>query len=176
MTSKPRVGFIGLGLMGYGIATNILAKGYPLSCTARRNRAPLEDLVSKGAVEATSIESLARTCDIIFLCLTGSPEVAEVVAHLKPGLAKGSVVVDCSTGEPTVTERLAAELAEVGVQYADAPLGRTPKFRRQPLRSTRPSTYRNSGGPYRTFLVAIPDCRSGRIVRRRSVGVSVRPD
>ena len=127
MTAKPRVGFIGLGLMGHGIATNILTKGYPLNCTARSNRAPLEDLIAKGASEAANIEDLARTSDIIFLCLTGSPEVAEVVAQLKPGLAKGSVVVDCSTGEPTVTERLAAELADIGVDYADAPLGRTPK-------------------------------------------------
>ena len=126
-TAKPRIGFVGLGLMGHGMATNILAKGYPLTGIAHRNRAPLEDLVAKGAVEAASIEALAASSDIIFLCLTGSPEVAEVVAKLKPGLARGTVVVDCSTGEPTVTVRLAAELAEIGVDYADAPLGRTPK-------------------------------------------------
>ena len=125
--AKPRVGFVGLGLMGHGMATNILTKGYPLTGIAHRNRAPLEDLVAKGAVEAASIEDLARTSDIIFLCLTGSPEVAEVVAKLKPGLAKGTVIVDCSTGEPTVTERLAGELAQIGVDFADAPLGRTPK-------------------------------------------------
>jgi 3-hydroxyisobutyrate dehydrogenase-like beta-hydroxyacid dehydrogenase len=46
---------------------------------------------------------------------------------LKPGLTPGAVIVDCSTGEPAVTERLAAELAAIGVDYADAPLGRTPK-------------------------------------------------
>ena len=126
-TARPKVGFVGLGLMGHGIATNILTKGYALTGIAHRNRAPLEDLVAKGAVEAASIEDLARASDIIFLCLTGSPEVTEVVARLKPGLAAGSVVVDCSTGEPVVTERLAAELAEIGVHYADAPLGRTPK-------------------------------------------------
>lgn len=126
-SDTPRIGFIGLGLMGHGMATNILTKGYALTGIAHRNRAPLQDLVAKGAVEATSIEDLARASDIIFLCLTGSPEVAEVVAQLKPGLANGSVVVDCSTGEPTVTERLSAELARIGVHYADAPLGRTPK-------------------------------------------------
>ena len=124
--ATPRIGFVGLGLMGHGIATNILTKGYPLTVVAHRNRAPVEDLVGRGAVEAASPEALARKSDIIFLCLTGSPEVAAVVAQLKPGLAKGSVIVDCSTGEPTVTERLARELAEIGVHYADAPLGRTP--------------------------------------------------
>ncbi len=125
--AAPRIGFVGLGLMGHGMATNILAKGYALTAIAHRNRAPLDDLVSKGAVEASSLEDLATRSDIILMCLTGSPEVASVVALMKPGLARGTVVIDCSTGEPTVTERLAQELAEIGVDYADAPLGRTPK-------------------------------------------------
>lgn len=126
-TEKPRIGFVGIGLMGQGMAANIVGKGFPLTVIAHRNRAPLEDLVARGATEAAGMEDLAAKSDIIFLCLTGSPEVAAVVAQLKPGLAKGSVIVDCSTGEPGVTERLAAELAVIGVDYADAPLGRTPK-------------------------------------------------
>ena len=123
----PKVGFVGIGLMGQGIAKNIVEKGYPLTVVAHRNRAPVEDLVSRGATEANSLESLAQNSNVIFLCLTGSTEVAAVVAQLKPGLQSGSIIVDCSTGEPGVTELLAAELAEIGVSYADAPLGRTPK-------------------------------------------------
>ncbi len=125
--TAPRVGFVGLGLMGHGMAINILSKGYPLTVIAHRNRGPVEDLVARGAVEAADMADLARRSDIVFMCLTGSPEATAVVAQLKPGLAAGAVVVDCSTGEPTVTERLAAELAAIGVDYADAPLGRTPK-------------------------------------------------
>ena len=113
--TNPRIGFVGLGLMGHGITTNILTKGYPLTVIAHRNRAPLEDLVAKGALEATGMEDLARRSDIILMCLTGSPEVAAVVAQLKPGLARGTVVIDCSTGEPTVTECIARELADIGV-------------------------------------------------------------
>ncbi len=127
MTTPPRIGFVGLGLMGHGMATNIVAKGYPLTVIAHRTRVALEDLVAKGATEATEMQDLARKSDIILMCLTGSPEVASVVAQLKPGLAQGTVLIDCSTGEPTVTERLARDLAEIGVDYADAPLGRTPK-------------------------------------------------
>ncbi|MEO6298020.1 MAG: NAD(P)-dependent oxidoreductase [Paracoccaceae bacterium] len=123
----PNVGFVGIGLMGQGMAKNIVEKGYPLTVIAHRNRAPVEDLVSRGAIEATSLESLAAASDVIFLCLTGSDEVADVVTKMKPGLKHGSVIVDCSTSEPGVTEKLAAELAEIGVSYADAPLGRTPK-------------------------------------------------
>lgn len=121
------VGFVGLGLMGHGMAKNIVEKGYPLKVVAHRKRAAVEDLVARGATEAASLQELARGCDVIFLCLTGSPEVAAAVAALKPGLAKGAVVVDCSTSDPTVSLRLAAELAEIGVDFVDAPLSRTPK-------------------------------------------------
>ena len=122
-----KIGFVGIGLMGQGMAKNIVEKGFSLQVIAHRNRAPLEDLVARGAVEAASLQALAAACDIIFLCLTGSPQVEAVVAQLKPALRRGSVIVDCSTSEPGVTERLAAELALIGVDYADAPLSRTPK-------------------------------------------------
>jgi 3-hydroxyisobutyrate dehydrogenase-like beta-hydroxyacid dehydrogenase len=124
---NERVGFVGIGLMGQGMAKNIVEKGYSLTVIAHRNRAPVDDLVSRGAVEARSLPDMARTSDVIFLCLTGSPEVAEVIASLKPGLARGSVIVDCSTSDPTVSLRLAGELAEIGVDFVDAPLSRTPK-------------------------------------------------
>ncbi|MCY0096084.1 NAD(P)-dependent oxidoreductase [Hoeflea ulvae] len=121
------VGFVGVGLMGQGMAKNIVEKGYKLTVIAHRNRAPVEDLVARGATEATSMQQMAEACSVIFLCLTGSPEVEAAIAALKPGLARGSVIVDCSTSDPTVTQRIAADLAEIGVDFADAPLSRTPK-------------------------------------------------
>lgn len=124
---KERIGFVGLGLMGQGMANNILAAGYGLTVCAHRNRKPVDDLVKQGAVEAASLANLAAACDIVFLCLTGSSQVSEVVSALKPGLKSGTVVVDCSTSDPTVTEALATELAAAGVDFADAPLSRTPK-------------------------------------------------
>ncbi len=124
---KERIGFVGLGLMGQGMATNIVQKGWTLTIRGHRNRKPVEELVALGATEAPDYAALAAASDIVFLCLTGSPEVAEVVAALAPGLAPGSVVVDCSTSDPVVTARLAADLAAKGVHMADAPLSRTPK-------------------------------------------------
>jgi len=121
------VGFVGVGLMGQGMAKNIVEKGYPLMVIAHRNRAPVDDLVGRGAVEAGSMQALAEGCDVIFLCLTGSPEVAAAVAALTPGLKRGSMIVDCSTSDPTVSLRLAAELAAIGIDFVDAPLSRTPK-------------------------------------------------
>lgn len=122
-----KFGCVGLGLMGQGMAKNIVEKGYPLTVVAHRKRAAVDDLVTRGAFEAASLEDLARRCDVVFLCLTGSPEVAAAVAAMKPGLAKGAVVVDCSTSDPTVSLRLAVELTEIGVDFVDAPLSRTPK-------------------------------------------------
>jgi 3-hydroxyisobutyrate dehydrogenase-like beta-hydroxyacid dehydrogenase len=123
------IGFIGLGLMGHGIARNIVEKGYALSVVAHRNRAPIEDLVSRGAVEVRSTREIAERSSIVFLCVTGSREVEALVrgpdglkAHLKPG----SVIVDTSTSDPTSTAALAEELAASGIALADAPLGGTP--------------------------------------------------
>jgi hypothetical protein len=128
MTSiQERIGFIGVGLMGHGMAKNIVEKGYPLTVVAHRNRKPVEDLVTRGATEAKDMAELARNSSIVFLCLTGAPEAAAAVAAMKADLAPGSVIVDCSTGEPTVTARLAEEMAAQDVDYADAPLSRTPK-------------------------------------------------
>lgn len=125
--AQETIGFVGVGLMGHGMAKNIVEKGYKLSVIAHSKRAAVEDLVARGATEAASLEELARASSLIFLCLTGSPEVEAAIAALKPGLARGSVIVDCSTSDPTVTLRLAAQLAEIGVDFADAPLSRTPK-------------------------------------------------
>ncbi|MCE2749381.1 MAG: NAD(P)-dependent oxidoreductase [Rhodobacter sp.] len=108
------------------MAKNIVEKGYPLTVTAHRNRAPVEDLIGRGAAEA-ALDALAARSTIIFLTLPGSPEVAGTVAKMTPHLRPGTVIVDCSTSDPTVTERLAADLAATGVHFADAPLSRTPK-------------------------------------------------
>ena len=132
-TTTPKgetIGFIGLGLMGHGMAKNIVEKGYPLTVLGHRNRKPIDDLVSRGAAEAKNAKELAARSSIVFLCVTGSREVEGVARGeegLIAGLKPGSVVVDCSTSDPNSTIALAAEFAAVGVDYVDAPLSRTPK-------------------------------------------------
>jgi 3-hydroxyisobutyrate dehydrogenase-like beta-hydroxyacid dehydrogenase len=129
-TAQETIGFIGLGFMGHGMAKNIVEKGYPLAILGHRNRKPIEDLVGRGAVEATNARELAARSSIVFLCVTGSREVEAIArgaAGLKEGLKSGSIVVDCSTSDPNSTIALAAEFASIGVDYVDAPLGRTPK-------------------------------------------------
>jgi 3-hydroxyisobutyrate dehydrogenase-like beta-hydroxyacid dehydrogenase len=126
---KERIGFIGVGLMGEGMAANLVRKGWPLTVLAHRNRAPVERLVELGAKEAPNARALAEASDIVVLCVTGSPQVEE--ATLGPeGLAaagRNLLILDCSTSNPTATIQLAATLAKRGVTLIDAPLARTPK-------------------------------------------------
>jgi hypothetical protein len=126
----PVIGFVGLGLMGAGMAKNLLAKGHPLVVLAHRNRAPIERLLALGAREAADACALAALCDIVHLCVTGSPQVEAVMRGehgLLAGARPGTVIVDCSTSNPVSTLALAAECEARGVHFADAPLSRTPK-------------------------------------------------
>ena len=123
---KERIGFVGVGLMGQGMAQNLLDKGWPVTVIAHRNRAPVEALLAKGAGEAADLAALAAAATVIHICAPGSPQVEEVVAKLLPHLQPGSVIIDCSTSDPVSTERLAADLAAAGHEMMDAPLGGTP--------------------------------------------------
>jgi 3-hydroxyisobutyrate dehydrogenase-like beta-hydroxyacid dehydrogenase len=129
MAAKPTVGFAGVGYMGHGMAKNIVEKGYPLTILGHRNREPVDDLVRRGAVEVPSAKDLAAASEIIFICVTGSRQVEDLVRRadgLGAGVRKGSIIVDCSTSDPVSTLALAAELAAKGVHFIDAPLGGTP--------------------------------------------------
>ena len=122
-----RVGFVGVGLMGHGMAHNLLTKGHSLTVIAHRKREAVDDLVAKGAVEAPSLATLAEASDVVVLCLTGSPQVEAVLREMMPALKPRSLVIDCSTSDPVATVRLGDELHHRKVSLADAPLGRTPK-------------------------------------------------
>ena len=80
---KPVIGFIGVGLMGAGMAKNIVTKGYPLVIIGHKNREQVERLKALGAVETNSARELAAQCDIVHLCVTGSPQVEVLMDWLR---------------------------------------------------------------------------------------------
>lgn len=126
---KESIGFIGVGLMGQGMAGSILAKGFPLTVMGHRHRKPVEELKAAGAIEAATPKELAGKASIIFLCVTGSTQVEQVVNGpdgIAAGAKPGTVIVDCSTSDPVSTIRLAEQLAAIGLHLCDAPLGGTP--------------------------------------------------
>jgi 3-hydroxyisobutyrate dehydrogenase-like beta-hydroxyacid dehydrogenase len=124
-----RIGFIGIGMMGHGMAKNLLKKGHPLTFLVNRNRSNLADLLELKAVEAKTAADLTRGSDVVILCVTGTPQV-EASIYGKDGVLdacrKGQVVIDCSTAMPESTDRIRADFEKKGVRYVDAPLARTP--------------------------------------------------
>ena len=120
------IGFVGAGLMGHGMAASLLKAGYPVTVIANRNRVPIDDLVSRGASEAKTLAEVAAASSIIHICAPGSPQVEAIIDGLWDKLNEGSLIVDCSTSDPTSTIALADKLTQKNVTLVDAPLGGTP--------------------------------------------------
>ena len=129
-----KIGMVGVGLMGHGIASNLLKHGYPLTVLEHPGNQPLDALLQAGARTASSCIALAAQVDVVILVVTGTPQVEAVllgengnedgVVH---GLRAGSVVIDCSTTVPASSERMARAVQAVGGDFLDAPMTRTAK-------------------------------------------------
>lgn len=128
-TERPRIGFIGLGLMGSAMVQRLLDLEYELTVIANRSRTNVEAALARGATEAASARELADASDVIMLCMDTS---ASVEARMRgddgviAGLSADKIVVDFGTSLPGSTQALAAEVAETGAVFMDAPLSRTP--------------------------------------------------
>jgi 3-hydroxyisobutyrate dehydrogenase-like beta-hydroxyacid dehydrogenase len=116
-----RAGFIGLGIMGRGMAGNLLKKGIGLAvCNRTAERAA--PFAERGAVVCASPAAVAADCDIVGICVTDGAAVEEVVRGLRPALRPGQYVVDHSTISPEQARRLAADVARTGAEMLDAPV------------------------------------------------------
>jgi len=119
-----RVGYIGLGLMGKSIAHNILKAGFPL-VVHNRSQAAVAELCAEGAVLANTPAEVAAQVDVVFTNLPDTPDVEKVVLGehgIIEGAHKGLIFVDNSTIQPAAARRIAAVLAEKGVEALDAPV------------------------------------------------------
>lgn len=132
--SKPKIGFIGLGLMGSAMVQRLLDCGYELTVLGNTDRTGVEAALARGATEAATARELAAASDIVMLCMGTSDHVEGrmrgpdgVIAGLKPG----AVVIDYGTSLPSSTIALGAEVAAAGGTLLDAPLGRTPSHGRE---------------------------------------------
>ena len=127
---KPNVGLIGVGMMGIGIASNLVKHGYPLSVLDHPGNQPLDSLRMSGAQVFDSPRTLANRVEVLIVCVTGSPQVeAALIGELGAvaGLRPGATVVDCSTAIPASTERMAHAVQRAGCSFIDAAMTRTPK-------------------------------------------------
>lgn len=121
-----RIGFVGAGLMGHGMALNLLKGGHDVIVVVHRNPDPIEDLVERGARKAEDLGELARQAEVIVICVSNSNAVREVIGSLKPNLSAGQVIVDMGTSDPEVNRRLAADLNAQGIAFAEAPVAGGP--------------------------------------------------
>jgi len=120
--SEKTIGFVGLGIMGLPMAKNLLDAGYPV-VGHNRSREPVEELVEYGGEGADGAAEAAERSDVVISCLPDSEVVETVVREeMMAGLSEGMTYIDMSTISPTVTERLADDLAEMGVDMLDAPI------------------------------------------------------
>lgn len=119
-----RVGFVGLGTMGAGMAANVARAGFPL-IVWNRTAGKAAPLVELGAREAGSPAELAGAADVVVTCVTDTPDLSEVLFG-PAGIAEASpapaLLVDCSTISPGATRDFADRLAERGVSMVDAPV------------------------------------------------------
>ena len=119
---STRVGFIGIGIMGSGMARNLVSAGHDV-VVWNRTRSRAEDIA--GADVADSPSAVAEICDIVMICVSDTPDVEAVVegaGGVLEGLRSGTIVVDHSTISPSTTRRLAAVVDGRGGRWIDAPV------------------------------------------------------
>jgi 3-hydroxyisobutyrate dehydrogenase-like beta-hydroxyacid dehydrogenase len=128
MSDKRKLGFIGVGLMGHGLAKNLLKHGHSMTLLEHHGNQPIDDLIRMGARTAATPKAVAAGADVVFMCVTGSPQVEACVYGedgLLAGLRPGAIVVDGTTADPVSTVKVAADVQARGGRYVDAPMTRT---------------------------------------------------
>lgn len=125
-----RVGMVGIGLMGHGIALSLLRAGHQLCFLDHPGNQPVDDLIDGGAVLKQTAREVAEASEAVILCVTGTPQVESVLFEpggVIEGLGVDTVVIDCSTAIPSSTERVAERIGAAGGRFLDAAMTRTPK-------------------------------------------------
>ncbi|MDJ0952175.1 MAG: NAD(P)-dependent oxidoreductase [Acidimicrobiia bacterium] len=119
-----RIGYAGMGIMGRGMAANLIDAGHDV-VVWNRTRERTADVAAKGASVAETPAALAAACDIIMVCVSDTPDVEAVTlgdSGLIHGLGAGKLVVDHSTISASATRRLAEAVADAGATWIDAPV------------------------------------------------------
>ena len=119
-----RIGFIGLGIMGKPMATNLLAAGLDLTVHSR-SAGPVDELVDAGATRASGPAEVAAASDVTITMLPDTPDVEQVLTGaggVLEGAAPGSLVIDMSSIDPAPTRAMGETFAARDVAMLDAPV------------------------------------------------------
>lgn len=124
MVEKLKVGFIGLGIMGRSMATNIAKGGFDLN-VYNRTKSKLEPFIKLGVKISNSPAEVAMNSDVTIIMVTDAPDVEEVIFGNKGwiyGAKDGKIIVDMSTNSPKHAEEFAERLSKSGIEFLDAPV------------------------------------------------------
>lgn len=121
---KPTIGFIGLGLMGGPMASNLVKAGFPVTVW-NRTASKAESLVKQGAKLAANPRAAALQADVLITIVSDPAALEEVLWGANgaiEGLRRGSLYIDSSTVSPDLARRVAKVCADRGVEFLDAPV------------------------------------------------------
>ena len=117
------VGFIGVGYMGYGIAKNILKKGNNLFVIANKKTAPIEKIVSDGAIEVKSYNELCeKNLDALFLCVTNTPIALSIAEKVSTLLKDNTLIVDVTTHNQNGSIQMEQIFSKQKINYIECPV------------------------------------------------------
>ena len=117
-----RIGFIGIGRMGWPMAIRLIEAGFTVAVQDAVPGRALEFARAHGGIATSNAAEAAQGADAVITMLPTSRDVAAVLAAIRPSLARGAVVIEMSSGEPSATRAMAAELVPLGVAMVDAPV------------------------------------------------------
>ena len=121
---KPKIGFIGVGIMGLPMAKNLIKAGYPLIAYALSEQS-ISKITVEGAERGESCDHVAKNCDIIITMLPNSPDVENAILGeqgILKGACEGQILIDMSSIAPLSSQSLARELEKKGIDMLDAPV------------------------------------------------------
>jgi 3-hydroxyisobutyrate dehydrogenase-like beta-hydroxyacid dehydrogenase len=122
-----KIGFIGAGFMGYGIAHNLLKSDHMIRVIVHRKQDNIKKLVDQGATEAINYLELIRGAEAVVSCVGNAEQIEEVVARAEPHLERNAIWIDCTTSRPQTAVKLHRYLKNLEVDFMDAPVTRSPK-------------------------------------------------
>ena len=120
--TENRIGFIGAGYMGYGMAHNLIKNNYNLSVICNKNRNPIDKLVAQGAKELKNYKDLCDINNIIIMCVTNTPIALEIINKLKPYLKINTMIIDITTHHSNGSIEVNNLLSSNKIRYVEAPV------------------------------------------------------
>ena len=119
---NKNIAFIGAGLMGYGIAKNLLLKNFNLKVISHKNRKPIDKLIKLGAVEFKNYDDLLNDIDCLFICVTNTQIAIEIAETIITKLDKQILIIDITTHNKNGSIKMEKIFNRRSIKYVESPV------------------------------------------------------